>query len=690
MKSLILSLITLMFAANSLFAQISWVKRYDGQAHNLDYAAAVKILNNKVYAAGSSWGQGTNTDLAIIKYDLKTGAQEWAYRFNAPDSGSDNANSITADSWGYLYITGSVNNGNPSSIDMFTMSITESGGTRWMKEFTGTGYATDQGLKIMTDNNRNVYVMGITTAPAGDFDIIVIKYTGLGNEVWRKQYESPQIQMPKDMYVNKATGEVFVTGYTGNNYTDYITLMINASGSLGWVRTHGGTANEEDVAESIGHNIYTEDLYITGKCQNTGTGVGITTICYKKNGDQRWVSRYDCPVTGGTAIGCDVESIGDLIYVSAYSNESNMSQFMGLVLGIDSSSQLLWKTTYASRTGNFTSQNIPTDMKVSNSGHAYISATGFDSAFGQGNNFMLVSIDHEGFANLQQYNSTFSDFTSAMDISYQGIVVTGSSDTTGHSSDMLTVKFNSFAGTSTSTNRKAIAPFMDVIDTMRAFHTWGNYGDATGIIKVTVTLDSIIFPQDGDLEIYLQHNGVIDTLIYHQGGSGDNFISTELSDSADSPITGGSAPFTGSFRPYHPLSLFSGHQAEGEWILRIKNTGGQSGMLNRWSIRFEVDENTIGISPVSNQIPGKYSLSQNYPNPFNPVTNIKFSIPKSGLITLKVYDIIGREVEQLINQTMNAGIYKYDFDASHLSSGVYFYKLTAGDFTETKKMLLIK
>lgn len=99
---------------------------------------------------------------------------------------------------------------------------------------------------------------------------------------------------------------------------------------------------------------------------------------------------------------------------------------------------------------------------------------------------------------------------------------------------------------------------------------------------------------------------------------------------------------------------------------------------------------TVGISNNGGTTPFEYALSQNYPNPFNPVTNIKFSIPRSSFVKLVVYDVMGREVSTVINQDMNSGNYNVDFDAAHLSSGVYFYKLVADGFTETKKMLLVK
>ena len=89
-------------------------------------------------------------------------------------------------------------------------------------------------------------------------------------------------------------------------------------------------------------------------------------------------------------------------------------------------------------------------------------------------------------------------------------------------------------------------------------------------------------------------------------------------------------------------------------------------------------------------IPDKYSLSQNYPNPFNPVTQIKYGIPKQGLVTIKVFDVLGREVSKLVNEVKSPGNYIVDFDGASLSSGVYFYKLESNGFTDVKRMMLIK
>jgi len=98
----------------------------------------------------------------------------------------------------------------------------------------------------------------------------------------------------------------------------------------------------------------------------------------------------------------------------------------------------------------------------------------------------------------------------------------------------------------------------------------------------------------------------------------------------------------------------------------------------------------VSVEPIDGSIPQAYSLGQNYPNPFNPNTTIKFSVPENGEITLKVYNLLGQEVATLMNGELNAGTYEANFDASKLSSGIYFYTLEAKNFTSTRKMVLLK
>jgi len=139
--------------------------------------------------------------------------------------------------------------------------------------------------------------------------------------------------------------------------------------------------------------------------------------------------------------------------------------------------------------------------------------------------------------------------------------------------------------------------------------------------------------------------------------------------------------------------------ANNEWATKILSMpiGTNKVMFTAWSAfgnNMFIDD--ISAGPVTGNgtqlslIPDKYELAQNYPNPFNPSTKINFSVPKQGFVTLKIYDVVGKEVARLVSETKAAGSYSVDFNASTLASGVYFYRLEAVDFSETKRMMLVK
>ncbi len=96
------------------------------------------------------------------------------------------------------------------------------------------------------------------------------------------------------------------------------------------------------------------------------------------------------------------------------------------------------------------------------------------------------------------------------------------------------------------------------------------------------------------------------------------------------------------------------------------------------------------ITSVEENIQYQFAVEQNFPNPFNPTTQIKYSIPSNSLVTLVIYNLLGSQVKTLVNEFQNAGKYNVDFNAEHLSSGVYFYRLSAGRFSETRKLLLLR
>jgi photosystem II stability/assembly factor-like uncharacterized protein len=138
---------------------------------------------------------------------------------------------------------------------------------------------------------------------------------------------------------------------------------------------------------------------------------------------------------------------------------------------------------------------------------------------------------------------------------------------------------------------------------------------------------------------------------------------------------------------FSPQLSFTGQNLNSVYFIN-DNTGFVCG--DTGTIRKTTNGGVIGINDPSSNIPDKYYLHQNYPNPFNPKTIIEFDIPKNSFVILKVYNSIGVEVKTLFNGYITAGAHKLDFDAISLPSGVYFYQMTAGDYIQTRKMILIK
>jgi hypothetical protein len=120
------------------------------------------------------------------------------------------------------------------------------------------------------------------------------------------------------------------------------------------------------------------------------------------------------------------------------------------------------------------------------------------------------------------------------------------------------------------------------------------------------------------------------------------------------------------------------------------NINGNDYYFNGYAINISyILVNTTGILADNNIIKG-YSLSQNYPNPFNPSTNISFNIPSKSFVSLRIFDLLGKEVATIVSEEMSAGSYSREWNASAFSSGVYFYRLTAGNFVQTRKLCLLR
>jgi subtilisin-like proprotein convertase family protein len=192
-----------------------------------------------------------------------------------------------------------------------------------------------------------------------------------------------------------------------------------------------------------------------------------------------------------------------------------------------------------------------------------------------------------------------------------------------------------------------------------------------------------------DLNVTLKApNGQVRRLLSGNAGGNENVLSFFGDNFYFSPASTEYMPPWGYLQPIEAFNTFSGSTAQGTWTLSVvDNRGGDAGVLKGWGLRFN---GLVGVDELAGDVPGEYQLSQNYPNPFNPATTISYQLSGFSHVTLKVYDLLGRETMTLVNEQKPAGRYTVNFDASGLASGIYLYQLRAGSFAETKKMVLMK
>lgn len=224
---------------------------------------------------------------------------------------------------------------------------------------------------------------------------------------------------------------------------------------------------------------------------------------------------------------------------------------------------------------------------------------------------------------------------------------------------------------------------------------YGIYGQrfSSSGARLWVSSGKIFKPLDQNSTSYIDVYSKDTNVIVHYDA--DQYGSTSCHIKAF--LTGPSGAFGWSGGPIEVSSknsakyfLSSGITNTGMSILVWGDNRKDIGGIYAQNINYNGTIGPISIRNISTGIVTKYELFQNYPNPFNPTTNIRYELPKNGFIKLVVFDALGREVETLVNEKQTAGTYEANWNASQFPSGVYFYRLQAGDFTDTKKLILLK
>jgi uncharacterized delta-60 repeat protein len=527
---------------------------------------------------------------------------------------------------------------------IFAKSASSQVGQQWMKTYTSQSFGYDIINDMVLDSSGNIYVTGESDGQGTFYDYATIKYNPAGVQQWVSRYNGPA-QTARDVATGIAVdnaGNVYVTGYTDNptiSGEDITTIKYNPQGIAIWVKVYNSLALNDDRGYDIAVD-NAGNVYVTGYTKDINNNFDVITIKYNSAGVQQWLQKYNSSGTNG--------DIGNAIQVDASGNVyvAGAAYSNALLIKYNSTGVQQWTKTY---NGPGNAADNFRQMVLDASGNIYTSG---ESSNGPGNyDFAVVKFNSAG---TQLWSKNYAgpgagdDLVKGLKVDAAGnVYVTGESKGASSGKDYATVKYNS-TGTQqwvaryNGPDNLSDEGFAVTVDTAGSVYVTGkSKGSATQEDFATVKYNSA-----GVQQWVMRHNGSADDEDYGKSIAVDN--------SGNIIVSG------------------------------VGNIGGSD------------DYCTIKYSPITGvqinggEIPQNYSLSQNYPNPFNPSTSISFSIPAAVNVKIAVYDMLGRELSVIVNEYLNAGNYQAEFNASALSSGTYFYKMTAGDFSEVKKMILVK
>lgn len=531
--------------------------------------------------------------------------------------------------------------------------VTES----WVKRYDGPGSSTDKPNAIAVDKEGNVFVTG--TSPSAGFtseDYATIKYNSEGTQLWVSRYNGTGSSIDKAYaIVIDSVDNVIVTGGSwglGTNY-DYLTIKYTPLGDTLWTRRYNGPKNGYDIAYSIALDD-SGNIFITGESEGTIGTHGIfedyATIKYNPDGVFQWAARYNGPAGDyDRTNSISVDDAGN-VYVTGISDGgssgSSMPHLDCTTIKYNAAGIAQWVRIY---NGTTNSNDEGKMIKTDTLGNVFV--TGYSTGDSSAVDYVTICYSSSGDTIwTSRYNGkgNSADVANALICDNLGnVFVTGKSyggSTTDY--DIVTIKYNSVGD---SVWIKSYNGSLNNIDEGKAIAL-----DKSGNVFVTGASTNVTTAFD------------FTTIKYSSDGTEEWTIKYTNSD------------FAGSSE--EPFGLFV------DTLFNVYVTGMSA--LDYATVKY-VQTPTL-VDNTSQYIPDRFTLEQNFPNPFNPSTKISWQSPVGSWQTLKVYDVLGNEVATLVYEDKTAGRHEVNFNASQLSSGIYFYKLQAGDFTGIKKLILIK
>jgi hypothetical protein len=521
--------------------------------------------------------------------------------------------------------------------DLYSQPLRE-----WSSIYPETNIFSSRAAAMAVDDSGNVYTTGHSEGYNGTVSwnsYTTIKYNTSGIQQWIANFtgETSGGKFPHDIAVDKQ-GNVFVTGYAHRAASsfDFCTIKYNSSGIQQWLKYYDNPTHNEDQARKIAVD-NTGNIYVSGFSDLCMFSCQIyTTLKYSCNGDLVWIKTYGPGTSSGTDIGDLKVDNNCNIYITG------MNGYNVVTIKYDSSGNQLWVNTFSNsgQLSNALSITLDTENNVIITGQSPYGMN-FASCFtikydNNGTQQWLKLMNPPSISN-GNWKSACVGSDNINNIYISGVYFNNSSR------KIFTVKYSS-SGDSLWTYFNP--------DTATPRPTYLNIDRDNNII-IAGTIDIFQDPY---------HIGQILILKLDAAGilkwkeiTNYPFISSE--------VTG--------------IKIDS--------INNILLTGSSDAKMIVTKYSYP-----IGIKGIYNKISRVNRLYQNYPNPFNPSTQINYSIPDNGFVTLKAYDMLGREVKELVNDYKEAGNYNVTFDGFGLSSGLYFYKLSSGNYTDVKKMTLIK
>ena len=403
-----------------------------------------------------------------------------------------------------------------------------------------------------------------------------------------------------------------------------------------WVARYNGPGNSTDAANSIAVD-GSGNVYVTGMSSGSGTYYDYCTIKYNSAGVQQWVARYNGP-------------------------------------------------------GN--DYDVPTSIAVDGSGNVYV--TGYSKGSGTDEDYCTIKYNSSGVQQwLARYNGPVNHDDEAHSIAVDGsgnVYVTGESYGSGTYEDYCTIKYNSLgvqqwlARYNGPANDYDEARSIAVDGSGNVYVTGCSYGGGTNVDFCTIKYVDVQTPMAPIL--YSPGNNTQGwntslTLIWYKVSIATNYHVQLSTDPSFNTLIVNDSTLTDSTKAVSGLQNNTWYY----WRVKGRNSYGQGQWSATWMFKTKP---VVGLQAIGNEIPKEFKLIQNYPNPFNPITKIRFDLPKNANVKLTIYDMLGREIETIVNEHLNAGSYEVTFDGTKYTSGVYYYRLNAGEFVETKKMILVK